>query len=727
MNQTITLDVGGMHCTSCARTIGKAVGATPGISAIRVDFPSRSATVEYDPAQITSEVICAVIGALGYGAKPESAPPPPGFTRTQRRELAFVVFAAAFAHLFSLLGGAHAPASPTHEAGPAVYFPLTANLALFGLASAVFAVIGTRYTRSAYAAVIRARAATMDVLVALSSGTAYLYSVALLAASPRSPSYFDASVITLAFIHAGNLLKARAIDHAFAILKETVTASAQRVLVTRDGANRMELAEHIFPGDLIRVRPGGKIPADGEVVHGESTVIESMLTGEPMPKRKGPGDGVFGGTINQFGTLAFRATRAGARTTQAGIERLVREAAGSHPRAAELGDVIAARFIPAVLGLAILTSVGWLVSGAGAGRALEVAVAVLAAACPCALTLASGTALGVALSRAAKDGLLVKSAAVMEKAKDLTLVAFDKTGTLSQGVFEIAEVRAAPGADPRAALALAAAVEASSEHPVAAAFEAKAGGEGLKPPLAEGFQALSGRGVTAVVGGRDVVVGSPRLMEERSVNAESLERDISDMRGRGLTVVVCAADGHALAAFGLADRLRPEARDIVDRLRARGIRTALLTGDGGVAADAAARILGIDEVHAGILPEQKLALIGKWQAEGHKVAMVGDGLNDAPALAKADVGIALTAGTELAVESAGVALLGHRLAPLSDLVPRARRTFRVIAENYAWAFLFNLVALPLAALGKLSPGTAAFAMAASSLVVIGNSLRLARD
>jgi Cu+-exporting ATPase len=604
---------------------------------------------------------------------------------------------------------------------------LAANIALFALASATLVVIGARYFRAALSAAVRARTAPMDTLIALSSGTAWAYSTILLVVSPRAPSYFDAAVVTLSFIHVGNLLKSRALDHAHAVLRETVTATATRVNVIRDGISRMEMAEHVFPGDTVKVRPGGKIPADGTVIEGESTVIESMLTGEPMPKRKGPGDTVLGGTINQFGALTFRATCAGAQTAQAGIERLVLDAIRSRPAITELGDALAARFIPAVLALAAASAVGWLAAGAGAGRALEIAVTVLVSACPCALTLAPGVALAVALGRAAKGGLLVKSATVMELARSLTIVAFDKTGTLTQGLFEIAEIRTVPGADSRVALALAAAVEARSEHPAAAAFEKKTRAEGTEYAPAGDFRAMSGRGVTGTVDGKHVLVGSPRLLREQGVDTGLLDRELAEMQERGLTTILCSSDGTLLAVFGLADSLRPDANAVIAGLRAQGIRTVMLTGDQGATANRVAAALGLDEVHAGILPEEKLALIGRWQAEGSRVAMVGDGLNDAPALAKADVGIALTAGTELAMESAGVALLGHRLQPLAELVPRARRTWRVLWQNYAFAFAFNLSILPLAAFGRLSPGVAALAMAASSLAVIGNSLRLARD
>ena len=507
MPERVKFEIGGMHCASCARTIEKAVGGTPGIASIDVDFGTRLADVTYDPGRLKPEKIAEVVGSLGYSATPErEGPPAAGWNAAQRRELAFCVAAAAL--IYVVQGGNRAgvlPSVVTHWAG-------------FVLASVTLWHIGRRYFQAAFAAATEARMATMDTLIALSTGSTYLYSLGPLFTGPATPLYFDATVVILAFIHTGNLLKIRALNQAHAALREVASTRIQKVRVIRKGIPRMEMAEHIFPDDIVKIRPGEKIPADGEILEGESTVIESMLTGEPMPARKGPGDTVRGGTINQFGALTFKATKAGAQTMQAAIEQLVIEATRTKPRLAELGDRIAGWFVPAALALAGATCAGWLLAGAGFARSLEIAVAVLATACPCALTLAPGTALAVSLGRAAREGLLVKSATAMDKARAVTLVAFDKTGTLTQGTFEIVESFITKGFTLQQVLQRAASVEAHSEHPAAATIEAKARAEDLQLLPVQAFKARSGRGVEGTIDGERVLVGSPRLLEEEGID-----------------------------------------------------------------------------------------------------------------------------------------------------------------------------------------------------------------
>jgi len=712
MPQLARFAIGGMHCAACPRTIEKALNRVPGIASARVDFGTRIAEVAYEPDRLAPSRIIELVASLGYSAESAAPGAPAGWPPAARRELAGCA-AAIVAVQAAMAASDHGWL--THGASA---------WSSFAVATVMLGWTGVRHARVAVAALARARTLTVDALVFVSSGSAYAYSLILVAARSTRPPLFDAAAMILAFVHAGSILKERAVAAAWAELRLVASSRLQRFTIVRGGERRSEMAEHLFPGDLVTVRPGEKIPVDGVVTAGESTVIESMLTGEPMPLRKAPGANVLGGTINQYGTLTVEAERAGAATMAAGIERMVAEAAASAPRIADTGDRIARWFVPGAIVLAVLTAAGWLLAGRGAGGALAAAVAVLATACPCALTLAPGATLAVSVAAAARRGLLVRSAGAMEAAARIRLVAFDKTGTLTTGSFELTSAEAADDAAAGRALALAAAVEAASEHPIAAAVEAAARQRGASPAACDGFLARSGRGVEGKVEGLRVLVGSRTLLQEDGLDLAPWEERIGVLEGRGDTVVLVAADGVVLAAFGFADRVRPEAAGVVAALKSRHVRVALLTGDHAAAAARAAAAVGIEEVRAGLDPAAKLAVVKEWQAGGLSVAFVGDGLNDAPALAAADVGIALQTSTELAIGSASLALLGGSLHPLTGLVPWARATLRVLWQNYAWAFAFNVAALPAAAFGLLSPGMGALAMAASSLAVIGNALRL---
>jgi Cu+-exporting ATPase len=712
MPQLARFNIGGMHCAACPRTIEKALNRVPGIAAAHVDFGTRVAEVVYEPDRLAPDRIVALVASLGYAAEVAGAPPPPAWPPRARRELAGCAAAAIIAQLLMI-----APHRGWMAHAAAAY-------ASAALAAFMVAWIGLRYARAAVYALVRARTVTVDALVTLSSGSAFLYSLALLASGSSRPLSFDATTTILAFVHAGNLLRERAVAAAWGELRLVASSRIQRFSILRRGEARQEMAEHLFPGDLVTIRPGEKIPVDGVVTAGESTVIESMLTGEPNPLRKAPGSKVLGGTINQYGTLTVEAERAGGATVIAGIERLVEEAARSKPALAETGERIARWFVPGALVLAGGSAAGWLVSGHDAGTALAVLVAVLATACPCALTLAPGATLAVAVAAAARGGMIVRSAAAVEAAARVRLLAFDKTGTLTSGLFELTQAEGENDETVARGLRLAASVEGASEHPLASGFEAAARARRIEPAACEGFRARSGRGVEGLVENARVLVGSASLMREEGIDLSAWETRIAAIEARGDTVVICAADREVLAVFAFADRVRPEAAGVVRAVKSRNVRVAILTGDHEAAAQRVAVAVGIDEVYYGLSPEAKLARIAAWRAEKLGVAFVGDGLNDAPALAAADAGIALQTGTELAIGSASLALLGGSLQPLAGLLPWARATMRVLYQNYAWAFVFNIVALPAAALGTLSPGMGAFAMAASSLVVIGNALRL---
>jgi Cu+-exporting ATPase len=700
-----------MHCPACARTIEKALGGTSGIASLRLDYGTRIADLSYEPARITLEQICSAVNSLGYSARPHSPAAGEELPRRQALELAFCAAGFVIAQAVMILRSREALGPPA------------ANLLQLAAAVSLILLVGRRYARRALAGMRSGSPASVDALVTLAAGSTFIYSISALVVDLGARTFLEATSSVIALIHAGNIVKERAIDRAYREIRSAFSESAHEVTVQRAGTSITVRPSAILAGDIVSVRPGEKLPADGEVIGGTSTVIESMHTGEPMPVRKTPGSYVLGGTINQFGSLTVRATKPGTQTLLAEVERMMLKAAGTRPALAELGDRLAAWFVPAALILSGIALAGWLLAGASFDYALLCGVAVLATACPCALTLAPGAALAVSLGRAARIGLLVRSALAAEKARNVTLMAFDKTGTLTGGVFEITSQFTDELFDSSEILRLAASVEAKSEHPIAAAFEAAAGADLL--PVEE-FLARAGRGIEGRAGGRKILVGSPALATEEGLDLSPFTSRIEAMQDDGLNVVVCAVDGKAAAVFALADRLRPEASETVAALKRQGIQVVLLTGDHAESAFSLARRIGIEEVRYGLLPEEKQAQVRDWQEAGERVAMVGDGINDAPALAQSFLPIALQTGTELAIGSADIALLGGHLGPLAGLIPWSRATYRILTQNYIWAVAFNAIALPAAAWGTLAPGEGALAMAASSLIVVGNSLRLRR-
>jgi Cu+-exporting ATPase len=705
------LAVSGMHCTACARTIEKALANTRGVREARVDFEGKRAEVSYDPSILTPDGIARVLDSLGYPSEPAvEAAVAGGFSPAQRRELAFSGAGLALASAVMAL----------HHLGVLPHRP--AEWAGLAVATVLVATVGRRYLSAAFAALRLARTAGMDALVALSTFVAWLHGAAVVLLGLGGTTLLDEAAMVLAVAHIGNLVKERAFDSARSAIGSAIQAAPHTYHLTRNGAPRLGMAEHILPGDLVRVRPGEKMPADGRVEEGESTVIESMLTGEPMPKAIFRGDAVFAGTVNQSGTLVVRAERAGRQTRAAAVEAAMEEARRSTPAIAELAERIATVFTPAVALLAVASAAWRVLAGQGWTGGLEVAVAVTAAACPCALTVGAGVAFAAGLARAAREGIVFRSARAVERARSITAVAFDKTGTLTTGLFEVAEMDTAPGFRVAEAVALAASAEGPSAHPVAAALEERAREEGLEVPPAEGFRSLELRGVEAKVGGRMVTVGSPALLRGSGADLSALEDGIRDMGERGLTLAVMAVDGKGSAVFGLRDRLRPGAAETVAELRGMGVPAVLLSGDHAEAASAAADSAGVPEARAGLSPEGKLAAVREMKSKGARVAMVGDGLNDAPALAGADLGVTLDSGTELATGASDVILMGGRLMGLPRAFALARRVHSTVVLNYAWALAFNAVALFLAVTGRLSPALASASMAASSILVVLNSL-----
>ena len=732
-----TLQIQGMSCASCVARVEKALLKTPGVVAASVNLATERASVEAGPDVAASALLAAVEKA--------------GYTASEVVEAGSGGGEAADAAL-STAEAAAAPFWPL-GVGIALTLPLVAPMLLapfgvdamlpgwlqFALATPVQFWLGARFYVGAWKAV-RAGAGNMDLLVAVGTSAAWGLSVWLLLrqGTPGGHGgmphlYFEASAAVVVLVMVGKWLEGRAKRQTTAAIRalEALRPSTARVL--RDGVEVVLPVGEIAVGDRVVLRPGERVPVDGEVVDGRSHVDESLVTGESLPVAKAPGDRVTGGSVNAEGALTVKTLAVGAETTLARIIRMVESAQAGKAPVQRLVDKVSAVFVPVVLGIALVTLVGWLVAGGGWETAVVNAVAVLVIACPCALGLATPTAIMVGTGVAARHGILVKDAEALETARSVTTVAFDKTGTLTEGRPSLVAVRGAGGRAPDEVLALAAALQATSDHPLAQAVTTAARDKGVQQPVAREAKALPGRGVEATVDGQRLALGSDRLLRELGALPGELGGDAARLEGQGRTVswlVRKAGDGGGAAqllgllAFG--DTVKPAARQAVERLHALGIATVMLTGDSRAAAQAVALELGIDDVRAEVLPEDKAEAVAALRAGGQVVAMVGDGINDAPALAAADVGIAMSGGTDVAMETAGITLMRGDPRLVADAIDVSRRTVAKIRQGLFWAFAYNVLGIPLAAFGLLSPVVAGAAMALSSVSVVSNALLLRR-
>jgi Cu+-exporting ATPase len=737
----VVLIVDGMHCASCAANVERAIGSLPGVTEASVNLASGKATVEYIPEAADPSAIAEAIVKAGYQAqavKDEAdltASLSVGSLEENRnayyRDLKrrFVIALIFTIPVFIGSMGMMLPHFPSWLGDPFL---------LMALAAPVQFYCGWPFYRGLLASV-RRRSPDMDTLVALGTSAAFLYSAAaavfpsfISRAGLEPATYFDSSATIIALILMGRLLEARARGRTSEAIRRLAGLQPRTARVRRGGSEAEVPIWEIVPGDVISVRPGEKVATDGEVVEGESAVDESMVTGESLPAEKKPGDRVIGATINRTGFFRFRATRVGRDTVLAQIIRMVEEAQGSKAPVQRLADRVAAVFVPAVLGAAALTFAVWLAFGRP-NLALLNAVSVLVIACPCALGLATPTAIMAGTGRGAELGILIRGGEVLETARGIGAVAFDKTGTLTTGRFSVANVVVGEGFTEEELLRLAAGAESVSEHPVGRALVDYAGMMGIRAPEPKSFEALSGFGVRAEVGGRPVLVGSARLMDESGVDFGGWRKRMEAMQAEGKTMLLAAVDGKPAGLVAAADTVRPSAAPAVAKLRAMGLSTIMLTGDQETAARVVAAQLGIDRYLAGVLPQEKASAVSRLQQGGAVVAVVGDGINDAPALARADVGIAMGKGTDVAMESADIVIVGDDLALVPKALELSRTTLRVIKQNLFWAFFYNIVGIPVAAgvlypfLGiTLNPMMAAAAMAFSSVSVVANSLRLRR-
>ncbi|OAX54113.1 heavy metal translocating P-type ATPase [Xanthomonas graminis] len=738
--QLLTLDLSGMSCTSCVAAIETVLANTPGVIAASVNLASARARVEYVAELVATADIIARIGSAGFGA---SVVRELDQTQLQAREQAerrawhrelgrFAAAAALTLPLFVQMFGMLDISAIAHALGGQHAEPLPRWLQLL-LATPVQFWLGARFYRAGFMALRNGRA-NMDVLVALGTSMAYLYSAAVTVFGLAGQHvYFEASASIITLILLGRLLEARARRRTSSAIRALLDLKPKTARVERDGAIVELDAAELIVGDVFVVAAGARVPVDGEVLEGHSSVDEAMLSGEAMPVAKAPGSRLFAATVNQFGMLRARATGVGADTLLAQIIRMVDAAQGSKAPIQHLVDRIAGVFVPVVIAIAMLTlAATWWLSGSFA-TALVHAVAVLVIACPCALGLATPTAIMVGTGVGARAGILIRNAEVLERARALTTLVLDKTGTLTEGRAQVTAIGVAPGADATALLRLAAALEAGSAHPLAVAIVRRAADDGVRAALPvatpQAVETLPGQGVRGRVAGQAVALGSLawlRALCAQPLDAELLQR-AEAAQAQGQSVVGIALDGRLAGYIAIADPLRDGALDAVARLKARGIEVIMLSGDNRHVAQAVAAQVGIQRVLAEVLPQHKAEEVRRLQAEpGAHVGMVGDGINDAPALAAADVSFAIGAGSDIAVEAADVVLVHGDLDGVATAIDLSAATLRKIRQNLFFAFVYNVLGIPLAAFGLLNPVLAGAAMALSSVSVLANSLLLNR-
>ena len=724
----VTLTLGGLHCAACVSRVEKALSQVPGVDRAQVNLATRRAKVHFDPRQTSLEDLQQSVVAAGYEVESwaEEAPPPPPpeeEARTFKRR-----FLTALVLSLPVILGHLLPPLPQ-------WLGLTTqtwHFVLLLLATPVLFYSGASFFTGAVKAA-RHGATNMDTLVAMGTSAAYGYSAwvvffpSTVAVTGQTPAvYFDTTVMIITFILLGRWLEARSRGRASEAIRRLFALAPPTARVRRDGEEQEVPLAQVGVEDQVVVRPGEKIPVDGVVLEGTSSVDESMLTGESLPVGKEPGAEVWGATLNQRGFLVFRATRVGQDMVLSQIIKLVEEAQSSKAPIERLVDKVAGIFVPVVLGLAGLTFMGWLLLGPTPvlTHALVNMVAVLIIACPCALGLATPTAVMVGSGRGAELGILLRGGEPLERAYRLTTVVFDKTGTLTQGRPQITDILSFRNGQQTEVLALAAALEEKSEHPLAEAVLRAAREQGLKLPALEDFQAVPGMGVKARAHGQNVLLGNLAFCLREGLPPETLAEPQARLAREGKTTIFLAVDGQPWGLLAAADTLKPGAREAVAALHGMGLKMSLISGDNQETVAAVAAEVGIDQTMAEVLPGDKAAKIAELQATGEIVAMAGDGVNDAPALAQADVGIALGTGADVALEAADLTLIRDDLALIPQAIQLSRRMMRIIRQNLFWAFCYNTVAIPAAALGLLSPAIAALAMAMSSVSVVTNSLRL---
>ncbi|MCE5203025.1 MAG: heavy metal translocating P-type ATPase [Actinomycetia bacterium] len=749
-----------MTCASCAMVIEKTLGKVPGVKRAAVNLAAETGTVEFDPAIVGADELIAAIKNAGYDAVLKVEPSTVGGPVEDPQKIAQAKHERYERRLFAMSLALSVPLlvlmipsimESVHGAVAAwlaatfggVWEPMMVGkyIALV-LATPVQFIAGAQFYRGFFHA-LRRGSGNMDTLVAIGTSAAYFYSLAatFVPALFAEPVFFETSALLITFVILGKLLEARAKGKTSDAMKKLVGLAPKTARVIRGGEEIDLPVEQVVAGDIVVVRPGEKIPVDGVIIEGRSSVDESMLTGESIPVEKGVGDTVIGATINKLGSFRFRATKVGADTALAQIIKLVEDAQGSKAPVQRFADRISAIFVPAVVGAAVLTFLIWLVvvphfvdasfyaDVTPFVRALLAGTAVVVVACPCALGLATPTAIMVGTGKGAENGVLTKSGEALETAYKVSAIVFDKTGTITHGKPAVTDVVAVDERDAGRVLALAAALERNSEHPLAEAIVAHARARNVQAPSVADFTAIPGQGVEGAVDGIRVVFGNRALLSAEGIDVSPYEARISALEAQGKTVMLVGVNGVSLAGMiAVADTIKQHSAQAVARLKEMGIEVFMITGDNQRTAEAIAKQVGIaaDNVLAEVLPEHKAEEVARLQARGFVVAMVGDGINDTPALAQADVGIAMGAGTDVAMETGGIVLIKNDLRDVVTAIELSRATMKKIRMNFIWALGYNTLGIPIAALGLLRPEIAGAAMALSSVSVVTSSLTLRR-
>jgi P-type Cu+ transporter len=733
-----TFSIKGMHCASCVMALEGSLGKVPGVTNANVNLATEKATVEYDPMQVTDEHLASAVANVGYQARISEEVQTEDQEKAERaKEMKELKTKVAISLILGalILWGSFPGLMNT---APSLLRNFWVQLLL---AAPVQFWAGWSFYQAALSSLKR-RTANMDTLVALGTTVAFAYS-AVVTIYPHIVSrigihpepYFDVATIIIGLILLGRYFEARAKAGTSEAIKKLIGLQAKTARVVRNGREIDISISEVKIGEVVRVRPGEKIPVDGMIVDGESSIDESMVTGESIPVDKTKGDTVVGATINKTGSFTFKATKVGSDTMLAQIIKLVQEAQGSKAPIQRLADVVSSYFVPIVIILAIATFVVWYDFGPQPAFLFAIlnTVAVLIIACPCAMGLATPTAIMVGTGKGAEHGLLIKDAEALETAHKITTVVFDKTGTLTKGKPEVTDIVAFNNNAKDEVLKLSASIEKGSEHSLAEAIVKAAENKKLTLSTTDKFQAIAGHGVEGSVDGKKVVLGNRKLMEREGISISSHTREVERLENEGKTVMMLVADNNLIGLLAVADRLKETAATGIKALQKIGIEPIMITGDNQRTAQAIAKKVGITTVLAEVLPDQKEAEVRKLQAQGKKVAMVGDGINDAPALAAADVGIAMGTGTDVAIEAADITLINKDLRSVAAAIELSRKTMRTIKLNLVWAFGYNIILIPVA-MGVLYPfsGTlmnpifASAAMALSSISVVGNSLLLKR-
>ena len=729
VKQKAELDITGMTCAACATRIEKGLNRMDGVAVANVNLALEKATIEFNPSEITIADVIAKVEKLGYGAhqqqdKKEQVDHREKHIQDQKRKFIFSAI-LSIPLLWTMV--AHFSFTSFLYVPDILMNPWFQML----LATPIQFMIGRQFYVGAYKA-LRNGSANMDVLVAMGTSAAYFYSVyqAIITAGSHHGAhlYFETSAILITLILLGKLFEAKAKGRSSEAIKKLMGLQAQTAIVVRDGIEKEVPLEEVGIGDTILVKPGEKIPVDGAVLEGTSAVDESMLTGESLPVDKKAGDVLYGSTINKNGFIKMTATKVGRDTALAQIIKVVEDAQGSKAPIQRLADKISGIFVPVVVGFAIVTFIVWLlwVSPGEFTPAFEVLIAILVIACPCALGLATPTSIMAGSGRAAEFGILFKGGEHLEQTGHIDTVVIDKTGTVTHGKPVLTDVYVAEGQDEEKFLSIIGAAEKQSEHPLAQAIVKGIQEKGIELGNVQYFEAIPGYGVQATISGQGVVIGTRKLMQQYNIDIQHIEDLMTELEQNGKTAMLAGINGQYAGLVAVADTIKDTSKEAINRLQQMGINVMMMTGDNRRTAEAIGKEVGIDAVIAEVLPEGKANEVQKLQQLGKKVAMVGDGINDAPALATADIGMAIGTGTDVAMEAADITLIRGDLHSIADAIVMSRKTMRNIKQNLFWAFAYNTVGITIAAAGLLAPWVAGAAMAFSSVSVVLNALRLQR-